>query len=362
MPLPIEGDQTVQLFATWNHTTEVWATDSQGQIFYELLGAAQMTEGVDAQCALNRHLVADEYILPIDVNTGERPWLATKVGGTPPQNCMPCAEALQTAGFVYDHSYSTCEWNGLPQNCIWGAEWIWSDDCGGVQYGTNEKRWYTFTVACQTTITAVLTPTAGNDPQIALVNCCPTLDGEEDMLECCVSTADIGINGDPETIIEAVAPGTYWVSVAMWDGCGSYDLHVTSADCPLGPSPPSDQTIHYDPTSGDVELRWTETGAPYYNIYRGTADPYSGLTFLGSVPAGVGFYSDFACANTQAFYYVTSAYDILQSAPNRPLQVEMNAKGEKKESFDALQPAPHRPPQTEMKARRDDKSLLRRIQ
>jgi len=79
-PLPVGGDQAVQLYASWSHDIQVWATDSLGQNLNELLGTMQMTSGVDAECPLSRPLVEGEYILPIDQTTGKRPRLATQVG------------------------------------------------------------------------------------------------------------------------------------------------------------------------------------------------------------------------------------------------------------------------------------------
>jgi hypothetical protein len=284
-----------------------------------------------------------------------------------PQNCMPCEAAIPMSGFVYDHSFSTCYWNGLQQNCLVGCH-PYELDCGGAQYAAGPKIFYRMDLACVSTIDILCTPSPTMDPQLMIFTQCPTIGGMEDC-NSCVASSDTGASpwdGMPERIIITIGPGVYYLSVDCYQNagtfsCGSYDLHVTSSDCPLAPASPSDQTICYNSTSGDVVLRWTETGAPYYNIYRGTTDPYSGLTFLGSVPAGVGSYSDFACANTQAFYYVTAAYDILQSAPNRPLQMKTNAKGEKK-SLDSLQSASHRPPQAKVKAKRDDGFLLRRVQ
>lgn len=508
-PLPWQGDISVMLHATWDHDIAVWATDSLGQILFEELGMIHMVGGVDAECMLMRPLEADEFIVAMDMNTGERSqatevrsaapvecppegimegepcpldpdsynggcnsspyvwspiecyqtvcgtaWADTSIrdtdwyeitltepthvtwkvvaefplmaaiitpapdcsyftyiytianpcdtaiveqdcvagtywffvapsmwcdlpcsdyvatlecGPTPPENCMPCAEAIQMTGFVYDDSRTTCYWNDLQQNCLVGCH-PWEFNCGGVQYLAGPKIFYRMNLSCQTTVDILCTPSPTMDAQLMVFTVCPTTGGNEDC-ESCVASSDSGSypwDGMPERIITTIGPGTYYLSVDCFqnagpNSCGSYDLHVTSADCPLALPSPSDQTIRYNPTSGDVELRWTDTGAPCYNIYRGTTDPYSGFTFLGSVPAGVGCYSDFAGANTKAFYYVTAAYDILQSAPNRPLQMKMNAKGEKK-SFDILQSASHGPLQTKMKARRDDRSLLRRIQ
>jgi len=79
-PLPVGGDQAVQLYASWSHNIQMWETDSLGQNLSELLGTMQMTGGVDEVCQLSRSLVEGEYILPIDQTTGQRPNLPTRVG------------------------------------------------------------------------------------------------------------------------------------------------------------------------------------------------------------------------------------------------------------------------------------------
>lgn len=86
VPLPIEGDDFVQIFASWNHDIEVYATDSLGEILYEQLGTVAMFDGVDAECPLYRPLVEGEFVLSIDAGTGARLNLATKVGSFAPKN------------------------------------------------------------------------------------------------------------------------------------------------------------------------------------------------------------------------------------------------------------------------------------
>ncbi|MBU1984762.1 T9SS type A sorting domain-containing protein [bacterium] len=79
-PLPVAGDQEVQLFAPWNHTIQVWLTDSLVQNLLALLGTVHMAAGVDTVCPLARPLAVGEFIAPVDQTSGARPRLATRVG------------------------------------------------------------------------------------------------------------------------------------------------------------------------------------------------------------------------------------------------------------------------------------------
>jgi len=93
VPLPWAGDTVVSLFATWDHDIAVWATDSLGQILFEELGMTHMFSGVDGECMLSRPLLAEEFVLPIDMQTGERLRLATKVINPIPQEVTIVLEA-----------------------------------------------------------------------------------------------------------------------------------------------------------------------------------------------------------------------------------------------------------------------------
>jgi hypothetical protein len=258
-------------------------------------------------------------------------------------NCQPCDQATFTdAGvpsypWTFTDSGTTCEWNGLPQNCIWGADWIWSDACGGYQYSTTPKRWYTFTVLCQTTITIVQSPVGTEDPQVALLSGCPTLNGEEDMLNYCIGTADVGVSGDPETIVASVGPGTYWVSVANYGSCGAYDLTITSSDCPL---PVELTTFEAIAADRQVALRWTtasEKDNASFDVQRKTAS--SDWMTIGKVN-GVGnsqtptnyAYTDRAVVNGVTYTYRLISRDIngttheyettVEATPSAPLPTE----------------------------------------
>ncbi len=93
-PLPVGGDQAVQLYASWSHDIQVWAADSLGQNLSELLGSTLMSGGVDAVCPLSRALLEGEFIIPTDQTTGQRPRLATRVGsGTAADETIPTLPA-----------------------------------------------------------------------------------------------------------------------------------------------------------------------------------------------------------------------------------------------------------------------------
>lgn len=72
VPFPWEGDTFVMLHATWDHDIGVWATDPSGQFLYEQLGMIHMVDGVDAECVLIRPLMAEEFVLAMDMQTGDR--------------------------------------------------------------------------------------------------------------------------------------------------------------------------------------------------------------------------------------------------------------------------------------------------
>jgi hypothetical protein len=72
MPFPWSEDNLVMLHATWDHDISVWATDPLGQVLFQQLGMLHMVGGVDAECLLIRPLLAGEFILAMDMITGER--------------------------------------------------------------------------------------------------------------------------------------------------------------------------------------------------------------------------------------------------------------------------------------------------
>lgn len=82
---PWAGDANVPLFATWNHTIQVWTSDSLGEVLGEALGAVFMGSRVHEECALLRALIAGEYIIAVDQIDGSRLSLATRVIDPTPQ-------------------------------------------------------------------------------------------------------------------------------------------------------------------------------------------------------------------------------------------------------------------------------------
>ena len=84
VPFPYEGDTFVMLHATWDHDIAVWTTDPLGQVLFEELGMTHMVGGVDAECMLMRPLEAGEFILAMDMNTGDRSG-PIRVGSLTPQ-------------------------------------------------------------------------------------------------------------------------------------------------------------------------------------------------------------------------------------------------------------------------------------
>jgi hypothetical protein len=87
---PWAGEDVVMLFGSWDHSIEVWATDSLGEDLHEPLGNVWMEWGVHAECMLSRALEPGEFILAIDMETGGRLRLATKVIDPTPQNMTIC--------------------------------------------------------------------------------------------------------------------------------------------------------------------------------------------------------------------------------------------------------------------------------
>ncbi len=101
---PWENDVMVQLFASWDHPIEVWATDSLGQAMFEYLGNTYM-EMPHMECWLGRPLVAGEFIIAIDAENGRKLNLATKVIDPTPELVTL---ALESAAVL------TLRWEKVP--------------------------------------------------------------------------------------------------------------------------------------------------------------------------------------------------------------------------------------------------------
>ncbi len=83
VPLPWIGENTVMLHATWDHDISVFLTDPLGEILYEELGMTHMSVGVDAECMLIRPLMAEEYMLALDLQTGTKSQAVGVIDPTP---------------------------------------------------------------------------------------------------------------------------------------------------------------------------------------------------------------------------------------------------------------------------------------
>jgi len=299
----------------------------------------------DGLISMHWSLAAGTYYYPFNTDGVGDFCIRLVCGGAP--NCQPCDQAIFTGagtptpgvGWVFDDpNGTTCEWNGMPQNCIWGADYIWSEDCGGYQYATTPKKWYTFTIDCISDITVTCTPLSTNDPQIALISACPTLNGDEDMTLYCINSADVGVGGDLETFTEInLPPGTYYVEVGMWATCGPYDLEIRSSDCPL---PVELTTLEAIAADRQVALQWTtasEKDNASFDVQRKTAS--SDWMTIGKVD-GVGnsqtptnySYTDRAVVNGVTYTYRLISRDIngtthefektVEATPSAPLPTE----------------------------------------
>jgi hypothetical protein len=72
-PLPWPGDNSLNLFAAWEHDIAVQRTDSTGEMIYEQLGMTHIGPGINGICPLIRPLLPGEYIMPMDMQTGLQP-------------------------------------------------------------------------------------------------------------------------------------------------------------------------------------------------------------------------------------------------------------------------------------------------
>jgi hypothetical protein len=102
---PWPGDLAVPVFATWNHTIQIWSTDSLGEIFVELLGTVLMSDGVHGDCALLRELEAGEFIIASDAADDNRLDLATRVIDPTPRELTV---SYDEEGFLH------LQWESVP--------------------------------------------------------------------------------------------------------------------------------------------------------------------------------------------------------------------------------------------------------
>jgi len=77
--VPWAGDESVALYASWQHNIAVLATDSLGDLVFDELGSMLMLDNVHTVCPIARPLIAGEFILANDLANGEHLRLAMKV-------------------------------------------------------------------------------------------------------------------------------------------------------------------------------------------------------------------------------------------------------------------------------------------
>jgi hypothetical protein len=93
VPYPWPGDMSAMLHATWDHDIAVWTTDPLGEILLEELGMTHMLDGVDAECMLMRPLMAEEFILALDMQTGDRSGPVQVINPVPQEMTITLDEA-----------------------------------------------------------------------------------------------------------------------------------------------------------------------------------------------------------------------------------------------------------------------------
>ncbi|MBU1706304.1 hypothetical protein KKB28_00140 [bacterium] len=110
VPLPWMGENAVMLHATWDHDIAVWTTDPMGEVLFEELGMTHMSVGVDAECMLIRPLMAEEYMLALDLQTGTKSQAEAVIDPTP-QNVTICAFDLSTIWLRWDEVTGATSYN-----------------------------------------------------------------------------------------------------------------------------------------------------------------------------------------------------------------------------------------------------------
>jgi len=130
----------------------------------------------------------------------------------------------------------------------------------------------------------------------------------------------------PQQYIGTFRPGLYRVIVDVLS-----DNHYSAPDnwdpwtcfafgpaCGGGaPQPLRNPTIIYHRPTYTVQIRWEEApDMQSYAIYKSITDPFTGFSFLATVPQGVQFYADPIGADWKAFYYFTGVCDSFESGPS----------------------------------------------
>jgi len=62
----------VTVFGTWQHDIAIHRADETGEILFEMLGVVNLADSVQVECPLIRPLLPGEYIIPVDLATGQR--------------------------------------------------------------------------------------------------------------------------------------------------------------------------------------------------------------------------------------------------------------------------------------------------
>jgi hypothetical protein len=204
----------------------------------------------------------------------------------------------------------------MDQNCLVGCS-PFELDCAGSQYTASYKKFYYFTLECESTIEVLCVPEATMDPQIMIFTECPTVGGSEDCASC-VASSDSGASpydGMPEAIVATMGPGTFYLSVDAYGGgnCGIYDLYVTSSDCPL----PVELSA-FEAVSGDreVSLSWTtasELNNDHFEIQRSTNSDWTTVGTVEGTNEATGAsyqFTDRAVVNGVTYTYRLVSHDI----------------------------------------------------
>ncbi|MBM3324540.1 MAG: hypothetical protein FJY66_02600 [Calditrichaeota bacterium] len=107
--------------------------------------------------------------------------------------------------------------------------------------------------------------------------------------------------------------GPYWViadsdSVMLaffYSGDNAHTWAIDDIRVDTLPGAPTDLTISFNPNLNRIELRWTGTGAPFFNVYRSLTDPFTDFAALSATSDT--FFFDLLDAVTMAFYRVTAS-------------------------------------------------------
>lgn len=68
----------------------VWITDASGDTLITQVGLQEMIPGIEVECPLSQPLEAGDYVLPVEIESGERPDLPTRVIDPVPHGLTIC--------------------------------------------------------------------------------------------------------------------------------------------------------------------------------------------------------------------------------------------------------------------------------